>query len=33
MTDDESYECSVCGEVFDSEEEVDRHVHDVGIVD
>lgn len=34
MTDeDETYECGVCGEEFDTEAALERHVHDVGIVD
>jgi DNA-directed RNA polymerase subunit RPC12/RpoP len=27
------YVCGICGERFDTEEELERHVHDVGIVD
>jgi DNA-directed RNA polymerase subunit RPC12/RpoP len=33
MPDDETYKCDVCGEEFESEEAVERHVHEVGIVD
>ncbi len=30
---DRPYECGVCGERFESEDELERHVHDVGLVD
>jgi hypothetical protein len=33
MTDRGTHRCEVCGEEFDTERELDRHVHDVGIVD
>ena len=31
--EDEEYECGVCGETFESEAALERHVHDVGLVD
>jgi len=31
--DGETYVCGACGKEFDSREELERHVHDVGIVD
>jgi len=35
MTETESDEvvCDICGETFESERELERHVHDVGLVD
>lgn len=29
----ETYVCEVCDETFESREALERHVHDVGIVD
>jgi hypothetical protein len=29
----DQYVCEVCGESFASEAELERHVHDVGLVD
>jgi hypothetical protein len=29
----DEYVCDVCDETFNSEEELRRHVHDVGLVD
>lgn len=31
--DDDGHTCDACGKSFDSEEELERHVHDVGLVD
>ncbi|MFC7154518.1 C2H2-type zinc finger protein [Halomarina halobia] len=33
MSEDGEYECSACGRSFSNEEELRRHVHDVGLVD
>jgi hypothetical protein len=30
---DEECVCDVCGETFESERDLDRHVHEVGLVD
>ena len=27
------YECAACGKTFDSEDALERHLHDVGLVD
>ena len=32
-TESEEYVCTVCGERFETEDELVRHVHDAGIVD
>jgi DNA-directed RNA polymerase subunit RPC12/RpoP len=29
----DEYVCDVCGEAFESEQELQQHVHDVGVVD
>lgn len=29
----EMYVCDVCGQTFDSEEALEDHVHDIGLVD
>jgi hypothetical protein len=29
----DEYVCDVCEEVFESEQELQQHVHDVGVVD
>jgi DNA-directed RNA polymerase subunit RPC12/RpoP len=31
-TEDDEYRCSVCGETFDSEASVERHLKDQGIL-
>lgn len=31
--DEGEFVCEVCGQSFESEEALDRHVHDVGLVD
>ena len=31
MTED--HRCAVCGKEFESEEALDRHVHEIGLVD
>lgn len=33
MADDSDYVCERCEKEFDSEEELERHIKDVGIVD
>ncbi len=33
MADPDEYVCGVCAERFESEAELKRHVHDVGLVD
>lgn len=33
MSDDDSYVCDSCGKEFDSEDELERHIKDVGLVD
>jgi hypothetical protein len=30
---DEEYVCGVCGEAFETEAELERHIHEVGLVD
>ncbi len=30
---DEEYVCGVCGETFETKRALDRHIHEVGIVD
>lgn len=32
-TDEETYTCEACGESFESEAALERHINDVGIVD
>ena len=32
-SDDGEYVCDACGESFESEDALDQHVHDVGLVD
>jgi hypothetical protein len=32
-THDPDWTCDACGKSFDSEAELDRHVHEVGLVD
>jgi hypothetical protein len=32
IDDDEEYVCEVCGEWFDEEDDLDRHVRDQGLV-
>ena len=33
MERDDSYRCDACGETFETEAELERHVHDIGLVD
>jgi hypothetical protein len=33
MAEDETHRCGVCGEEFETEADLERHVHEVGIVD
>lgn len=32
-TDDEEYVCEACGESFESEEALERHIEEVGLVE
>ncbi|MFO7927187.1 MAG: C2H2-type zinc finger protein [Natronomonas sp.] len=32
-TDSDEYVCEACEKVFESEEALERHVHDIGLVD
>lgn len=29
----DTFECGACGETFESQEALERHIHDVGLVD
>lgn len=31
-TDTEEWTCEACGETFESEDELERHIHEVGLV-
>ncbi|MFT4882398.1 MAG: hypothetical protein ACI9HI_002422 [Salinirussus sp.] len=33
MADPNEYVCDICEERFESEAELERHIHDVGLVD